>query len=106
MRAIVSFAVLAVAILSGADVVIAQDSAAGKAAFAKCQACHAVGVGATNKIGLELNGLDGRAAGSAAGYQYSAALKNAGFTWDQAGFAAFMQNPRAKVPNNKMAFAE
>ena len=105
MKAIVSFAVFAVAIVSGADVAIAQDSAAGKVAFANCQACHAVGVGATNKIGPELNGLDGRATGSAAGYQYSVALKNAGFTWDQAGFTAFMQNPRTKVPNNKMAFA-
>jgi cytochrome c len=105
VKAIVSFAVFAGAIVSGADVAIAQDSAAGEVAFAKCQACHTVGVGATNKIGPELNGLDGRATGSAAGYQYSAALKNAGFTWDQASFTAFMQNPRTKVPNNKMAFA-
>ena len=105
MKAIVSFAIFAVAIASGVDVAIAQDSAAGKVVFAKCQACHAVGVGATNRIGPELNGLDGRATGSAAGYQYSAALKNAGFTWDQASFTAFMQNPRTKVPNNKMAFA-
>jgi cytochrome c len=49
--------------------------------------------------------LAGRKAGAAAGYQYSPALKNAGFTWDQSSFAAFMQNPRTKVPGNKMAFA-
>ncbi len=84
---------------------VAQDAAAGQASFAKCQACHAVGQGAKNKLGPELNGLAGRKAGAAAGYQYSPALKNAGFTWDQSSFAAFMQNPRTKVPGNKMVFA-
>jgi cytochrome c len=105
VKAIVSFAVFAIAVFSGADVAIAQDSAAGKAAFAKCQACHAIGAGAKNKIGADLNGLDGRATGGAAGYQYSPALKNAGFTWDQTNFTAFMQNPSAKLPGNKMVFA-
>ena len=46
----------------------------------------------------------GRKVGAAAGYQYSPALKSAGFTWDQSSFADFMQNPRTKVPGNKMAF--
>ena len=105
MKAIVSFVVFAVAVLTGAGAAVAQDSAAGKAAFSKCQACHAVGAGAKNKLGPELNGLDGRKTGGAAGYQYSPALKNAGFAWEQASFAAFMQNPTAKVPGNKMAFA-
>jgi len=36
----------------------AQDLAAGEASFHKCQACRAVGVGAKNKLGPELNGLD------------------------------------------------
>ena len=95
----------AAAPLAGAGAASAQDAAAGKASFAKCQACHAVGHGAKNKLGPELNGLAGRKAGAAAGYQYSPALKNAGFTWDQSSFAAFMQNPRTKVPGNKMVFA-
>ncbi|WJR81820.1 c-type cytochrome [Bradyrhizobium sp. NP1] len=97
--------VVAAALLAGAGVAVAQDSAPGKVSFAKCQACHAVGQGAKNKLGPELNGLAGRKAGAAAGYQYSSAFKNAGFTWDQSSFAAFMQNPRTKVPGNKMAFA-
>jgi len=40
-------------------------------------------------------------AGAVAGYQYSSALKNSGFAWDQASFADFMQNPRTKVPATK-----
>ena len=94
---------VAAAALAGAAV--AQDAAAGQASFAKCQVCHAVGPGAKNKLGPELNGLAGRQAGAAAGYQYSPALKSAGFTWDQSTFADFMQNPRTKVPGNKMVFA-
>jgi cytochrome c len=97
--------VLAAAIVAGAGAAIAQDSEAGKTSFAKCLACHAVGQGAKNKLGPELNGLAGRKAGAPAGYQYSPALKNAGFLWDQSTFTDFMQNPKTKVPGNKMAFA-
>ncbi len=104
MRKIVSYGVWVLMLSLGTDLALAQDSAGGKAAFSKCQACHAVGMGAKNKLGPELNGLAGRQAGAAAGYQYSPALKNAGFAWDQASFAAFMQNPRAKVPGTKMVF--
>jgi cytochrome c len=83
----------------------AQDLAAGEASFRKCQACHAVGVGAKNKLGPELNGLVGRQAGSTEGYQYSPAVKNAGFAWDLTSFNAFIANPRGKIPGNKMVFA-
>ena len=99
-----SYVVLALILLLGTGEIVAEKSPAGKAAFSKCQACHAVGADAKNKLGPELNGLAGRKAGAVAGYQYSPALKNAGFTWDQSSFDAFMQNPRAKVPGNKMVF--
>jgi len=64
-----------------------------------------VGAGAKNKLGPELNGLDGRKAGTVAGYLYSPVLKNASFAWDQTSFAAFVANPRGKIPGNKMVFA-
>jgi cytochrome c len=105
VKVAVSYVVFALAVLSAAGAARAQDSAADKAAFSKCQACHSVDSGAKNKPAPELDGLDGRKAGAAAGYRYSPALKNAGFAWDQASFAAFMQNSRAKVPGNRMAFA-
>ena len=105
MKEKASYVVFAAALLAGAGAAVAQDSAAGKASFGKCQVCHAVGTGAKNKLGPELNGLAGRKAGAVAGYPYSPALKTSGFAWDQASFAAFMQNPKTKVPGNKMAFA-
>ena len=47
------------------SIVLAQDVAAGKSSFNKCMACHSIGEGAKNKVGPELNGLDGRHSGSA-----------------------------------------
>ncbi len=83
----------------------AQDVAAGKSSFAKCMACHAIGEGAKNKVGPELNGLAGRKSGTVAGYSYSEANKNSGLTWDEATFKEYIKDPKAKIPGTKMAFA-
>jgi cytochrome c len=83
----------------------AGDAEAGKATFNKCMACHAIGEGAKNKAGPELNGLDGRKAGTLEGYAYSDAMKNSGITWNQAEFEEYIKNPKAKVPGVKMVFA-
>ena len=105
MKRLAAYFIFAGALFAVPGIAAAQDLAAGEAFFHKCQACHAVGPGAKNNLGPELNGLVGRKAGTAAGYQYSPALKNAGFAWDQTSFAAFMADPRGKIPGNKMAFA-
>ena len=82
----------------------AQDLAAGEQSFRKCGPCHSVGEDARNKVGPELNGLDGRKAGTAEEYSYSDANKNSGLTWDEATLKDYLKNPRAKVPGTKMAF--
>ena len=82
----------------------AQDLAAGEQSFRKCLPCHAVGDGAANKVGPELNGLDGRKAGTAANYSYSDANKNSGMVWNEATFKEYIVNPMAKIPGTKMAF--
>jgi len=81
------------------------DLAAGKSSFNKCLACHAIGEGAKNKVGPELNGLDGRHSGTAEGYSYSDANKNSGITWNEAQFKEYIKDPKAKIPGTKMAFA-
>ena len=81
------------------------DLAAGKTSFNKCLACHAIGEGAKNKVGPELNGLDGRKSGTAPDYNYSDANKNSGITWNEAVFKEYIKDPKAKIPGTKMAFA-
>jgi cytochrome c len=83
----------------------AQDIEKGQHSFAKCLPCHAVGPGAQNKVGPELNGLDGRHAGAAANYNYSEANKNSGIVWNEATFKDYIRSPQAKIPGTKMAFA-
>ena len=56
-------------------------------------------------VDVALNGLDGRKSGTAAEYSYSEANKNSGITWSAATFKDYIQNPMAKVPGTKMAFA-
>ena len=82
----------------------AQDAEAGKKVFTKCAPCHAIGPGAKNKVGPELNGLVGRKAGSVEGFNYSPAMKNSGITWDDAQFHEYIADPKKKIPGNKMLF--
>lgn len=82
----------------------AQDLAAGEQSFKKCFACHAVGEGAKNKVGPELNGLNGRHSGTAPGYNYSEANKSSGITWNEAQFLDYIKDPRAKIKGTKMIF--
>jgi cytochrome c len=83
----------------------AQDAANGEKVFAQCRACHQVGPTAKNAVGPVLNGLFGRKAGTVEGYNYSPANKNSGLTWDEATFAEYIKDPKAKVPGTKMVYA-
>ncbi len=94
----------ALAIAAMAQVAHAQDVAAGEQSFKKCLACHRIGEGAKNLVGPELNGLDGRKAGTVPGYNYSEANKNSGITWNETTFKEYIKDPRGKVPNTKMIF--
>jgi cytochrome c len=100
-----SVVLAALALAATTAIASAQDLAAGEQSFRKCSPCHSVGEDARNKVGPELNGLDGRKAGTAAEYSYSDANKNSGITWSAATFKDYIQNPMAKIPGTKMAFA-
>ena len=83
----------------------AQDAAKGEQVFKKCIACHAVGEGARNKTGPQLNGFFGRKAGAAEGYNYSPAYTNSDLVWDEANFSAYIKDPQGMMPGSRMAFA-
>lgn len=75
----------------------------GKSLFNLCRACHSLEAG-KNLIGPSLHGLFGRKAGTAPKYNYSAAMKGSGITWNEHTIKEYIADPRKKVPGNKMAF--
>jgi cytochrome c len=84
---------------------LAGDVAAGAESFKKCLVCHTIGEGAKNKVGPAQNGLDGRKAGTVAGFNYSDANKNSGITWNEKTFKEYIKAPQAMIPGTKMTFA-
>jgi cytochrome c len=90
--------------LTMATTVLAEgDPAKGKQIFNKCKVCHSAEAG-VNKIGPSLHGVVGRKAGTLSGYNYTDAMKNSGFTWDEATLSKYLTNPRKAVPGTRMIF--
>ncbi|KAB2663338.1 cytochrome c family protein [Brucella tritici] len=80
----------------------------GATIFKKCAACHAVGEGAKNKVGPELNAIIGRKVAAVEGFNYSAAFKTKaeeGWVWDESHLTEYLTNPKAYIKGTKMAFA-
>jgi len=76
------------------------DPVEGKALFGEqCIACHAPDV---NKYGPMLGHVYGRRAGSAPGYDYSPALKNAGMIWTADSLNRWLADPQSFVAGVKM----
>ena len=101
LRSVIVAGTVILATASGAS---AQDAAAGEKVFTVCRACNPDGDTAKNGVGPVLNGLFGRKAGSVAGYSYSTANKESGLSWDEATFADYIKDPKAKVPGTKMIY--
>jgi cytochrome c len=83
------------------------DAAAGATVFKKCASCHAVGEGAKNKVGPELNLLIGRTAGTAPDFKYSQAMVDAGaggLVWSAETLHQFLTKPKDFVKGTKMSF--
>jgi cytochrome c len=96
--------IAAAALVASAGAALAQNKEAGESVFKQCMACHDIGEDAKNKVGPELNGLDGRKSGTVEGYNYSDGNKNSGITWNEATFKEYIKDPRSKVPGTKMFF--
>lgn len=104
MRSVLS----AIFLMTLASPAYAADAANGEQVFKICGACHAVGTGAKNKVGPELNGVVGRKWGSVDGFSYSADLaegKTAEKMWDEGTLDKYIENPKAVAPKGKMPFA-
>lgn len=102
---------LAALLLAAATPALAQDAdlaAQGEKVFKRCAACHMIGPDAENRVGPEMNGLNGRVAGSLPDFKYSDAMTAAGaggLVWNDDTLFQYLENPKKLVPGTKMAFA-
>ncbi len=98
----------------GSTVAMAGDhTAKGKKVFNKCRSCHAVGAGAKNKIGPQLNGIVGRPWGAVEDYsKYSkgrggtlfAITEAEPMTWGVDVLTAYLRKPKEVIPKGTMPF--
>jgi cytochrome c len=78
------------------------DPTRGKALFEKrCTGCHTL---TQNREGPRLQGVYGRPSGTAEGFAYSAALKNARIVWDDQSLDRWLTDPDAFIAGNEMDF--
>jgi len=82
----------------------AGDPARGAALFRQCAACHSVEPG-VHLTGPSLAAIWGHRSATVGGFgRYSAALKQAGITWDAAPLDRWLARPEAVVPETTMTF--
>lgn len=67
------------------------------------QACHSIEPG-QNKVGPSLFGIVGAEAGTAEGFNYSAATRDSDVVWTPENLDSFLANPRGFMPGTKMIF--
>jgi cytochrome c len=80
----------------------ATEPASGQQAFNNaCRTCHMAKEG-DNRLGPNLFKTVGRKAGSLPNYNYSSAMKEADFVWDEEKLDRFIANPDEVVPGHNM----
>lgn len=81
------------------------DPANGEKLFRQCKSCHTVEAG-KNRVGPTLHGVFGRKAGTVDDFKgYSEGMKASGIVWDAKTLDPYLNNPKAVIPDGRMAFA-
>jgi cytochrome c len=105
MRAAIrTLALLAATLLVIGNARADGDPARGEVRFRECAACHKLDAG-SNGVGPSLRGIFERKAAELADFRYSPALKRSGITWSPQTLEAYLTDPQALVPGNRMPYA-
>lgn len=107
LAAVIAFPLASGTAMASDDAVIKKMVKKGKkVAIKQCFACHDITAEKQNRVGPPLWGVYGKPAGSVAGYQYSPEhlSKADSIVWDEATLDAYLQDPKALIPGNKMAY--
>ena len=98
-------AMTAIALLVATPALALGDASRGKSVFStQCSMCHTVNKGGPVILGPNLYGVVGRQAGTVKGYNYSPAMKAAGWIWNEDRLMAYIPGPQAMIPGIKMTY--
>ncbi|MBL0897936.1 MAG: c-type cytochrome [Reyranella sp.] len=101
MRRLASAAAVAF-VLGTAVAARAADAARGQELYeSRCGGCHSLDA---NRVGPAHRGVYGRKAGSVAGFAYSPAVKGSAVVWEEKTLVAWLANPQAVIPGQRMNF--
>lgn len=83
--------------------VMAQSAEQGRALYeSRCGACHSVDA---NRVGPAHQGVVGRKAGSAPGFEYSKALAGSQLVWTREKLLAWLAGPENVIPGQAMNYS-
>jgi cytochrome c len=95
-------AAAAVLLLGSASVAHAADAVRGQELYeSRCGGCHSLDA---NRVGPAHRGVYGRKAGSAPNFAYSTAVKGSTVVWEEKTLDAWLTNPQAVIPGQRMNF--
>ena len=80
-------------------------TARGKVLFTRCRACHTLKQDGRHRVGPNLWNVFGSVAGTKPQFAYSKAMAGSGVVWTPQTLAAYLENPRDFMPENRMSFA-
>lgn len=104
MKRILGLAAMLAVGLASTHAFAEGDAAKGERLFNRCKACHTVEAGGPDRQGPNLHGVFGRKAGTKEGYNYSKAMASSDVVWNDETIDAYITDPKAYIPNNKMIF--
>ena len=103
MNTICSYTAAAVLLIVVTFAIAEGDSRRGQELYeSRCIACHSVD---QNRVGPAHQGVYGRRAGRAPGYEYSNALKKAKVVWSDKTLDSWLRNPEKTIPGQKMGYS-